>query len=279
MRNLILKLAAEQNVSAVGICSTSDYTEKSKGLLQKASFCAENTDELSDKKSIIVCAFYYYNGEIRGNISRYAQGMDYHIVAKRKMEPICRLLKSKGYSAESFADTGSLNERLLSNLSGIAFIGKNHMAINEKMGSYFFIGYIITDCELEVDIPNDGNCAGCGECVKHCPLGALDEDGFCEEKCLSYITQKKGELTETEKTTMRNVNTVWGCDICQEVCPHNKDLSVTEIEEFRENVITELSVDEGISNSEFKKLYGERAFSWRGKKVLERNLKIISGDI
>lgn len=279
MRDEIIRISAEQKISAVGICSTGDYMEKSKGLFEKASFCAEDKDVLTGKKSIIVCAFNYFNGAEKGNISRYAQGLDYHRVARDKMEPICELLKKNGHFAKSFADTGSLNERLLANLSGIAFFGKNRMAINEKFGSYFFIGYIITDCDLPVDKPRDKKCADCGKCISACPLGALSDGGFCEDRCLSYITQKKGELTETEKEAMRKAKTIWGCDICQEVCPHNQNPEITDIDEFRENIITDFTIDHAMSNGEFRKNYGNRAFSWRGKKVLERNQKIVFEDI
>lgn len=279
MRNKIFEIAERQKISAVGICKASDYIAKTEGLLKKASFCTEGKSLPEHSKSIIVCAFSYYNGAEKGNISRYAQGADYHIVAREKMKPICEFLGENGFFAESFADTGDLNERILANLSGIAFIGENQMAINENLGSYFFIGYIITDCELPVDMPNTAGCEGCGRCIAACPLGALSEDGFCEEKCLSYITQKKGELSLEEKETIKSVGTVWGCDICQEVCPHNRGLAVTPIAEFRENLITDLKIDETLSNKEFKQIYGDRAFSWRGKKVLERNLKIVNGDI
>ena len=279
MRNKILELAAEQTISAVGICSTSDYSKRTEGLFKKASFCAEDTGVLEDAKSIIVCAFSYYNGERKGNISRYAQGADYHLVAREKMKPICEHLKSNGFSAESFADTGSLNERVLANLSGIAFLGKNQMAINRELGSYFFIGYIVTNCELSKNEPNTSQCDGCGRCIKACPLGALSENGFCEEKCLSYITQKKGNLSFEEKEAIKKTKTIWGCDICQEVCPHNQGIAVTSITEFCENLIIDLDIDEALSNKEFKKMYGNRAFSWRGKQVLLRNLKIVKGDI
>lgn len=279
MKNKILELAEKQKISAVGICKSSDYIAKTKGLLKKASFCADGKNLPENSKSIIVCAFSYYNGEKKGNISRYAQGADYHIVAREKMKSVCELLKENGFFAESFADTGDLNERILAKLSGIAFFGKNQMAINRTLGSYFFIGYIITDCELQADKPNTLNCAGCGKCIDACPLGALSEDCFCEEKCLSYITQKKGELSMEEKAAIKNAKTIWGCDICQEVCPHNRGLTVTSIPEFKENLIVNLELDETLTNKEFKEIYGDRAFAWRGKKVLERNFKIVNCDI
>lgn len=278
MKKKLLELAKENKISEVGICDINSYIEKSKGLLDKASFCA--TGEISDHiKSVIVCAFGYYTGEEKGNISRYARGIDYHIVAKEKMEHLCEFLHENGFTAEAFADTGVLNERILASLSGIAFIGKNRMAINEKLGSYFFIGYILTDCELPCDSANTNKCKECGRCVVACPLGALSQDGFCEEKCLSYVTQKKGELSETEKEAIRKTKTIWGCDICQEVCPHNKAIAIAKIEEFRKNLICDLCVDEDITNKEFKRLYGNRAFSWRGKGVILRNQKIILDDM
>ena len=278
MKEKILKLAMKNRISAVGICDINSYIENSRGLLEKASFCAAG-DVPDNAKSVIVCVFSYYAGEQKGNISRYARGIDYHIVAKEKMEHICDFLRDEGFFAESFADTGTLNERLLAKLSGIAFIGKNQMAINENLGSYFFIGYILTDCELQCDEPNTNACKNCGECIAACPLGALSQNGFCEEKCLSYITQKKGELSEQEREAIRKTKTIWGCDICQEVCPHNKGIEVTDIEEFKKDLILELKIEENISNKEFKKLYSNRAFSWRGKAVLQRNAKIVSGDI
>lgn len=274
MKRQIIKMAEEEKISAVGICAWERYSEEEKRLGKKASFCASGVCP-DWVKNIIVCAFSYFSGEEKGNISRYAQGEDYHTVAREKMGKIAELLKNSGFCAECFADTGCLNERLLAQLSGIAFIGKNQMAISSRLGSYFFIGYILTDCELEPDEENKVSCAGCGRCIAACPLGALDGGRFCEEKCLSYITQKKGELSQQEIDAMRAANTIWGCDICQEVCPHNRNLPITEIKEFRENLILNLKVDEKISNKEFKKLYSGRAFAWRGKSVLIRNEKAV----
>lgn len=272
MKEQIIKIAKQVKISEIGFCSAKRYLENEKGLAQEASFCAgkKANDIFDDCKTIIVCAFSYYSGERKGNISSYAHGRDYHIVAREKMGQIVALLKGNGFFAEAYADTGSLNERLLARLSGIAFIGENKMAINERLGSYFFIGYVITDCELEEDEENSGKCNGCRKCIEACPLGAL-RGGFDEKKCLSYVTQKKGELSEEEKTAMREANTIWGCDICQEVCPHNKRLQVTEIEEFKKDLITNLTLDEDISNREFKLKYSDRAFSWRGKGVILRN--------
>lgn len=274
MKTRLIAEAENQKISNIGIVSASKYREKEKGLL-KASFCASGSCP-DWAKSIVVCIFSYFSGAEKGNISRYAQGVDYHTVARKRLENLAEILTADGFSAECFADTGSLNERLLAKLSGLAFYGKNHMAISPKFGSYFFIGYILTDCELPADSENLQTCADCGKCIRACPLGALSEGGFCEEKCLSYITQKKGELLPEEADAIRKTGTIWGCDICQEVCPHNHNVPVTEIPEFRDNLTVTLSVDENISNKEFRELYKNKAFSWRGKGVLLRNQEILS---
>lgn len=273
MKQKLIAAAKKEKISDIGVCSAEKYIEREKGL-EKASFCTEGSCP-EWAKSVVVCAFSYYAGDEAGNVSRYARGADYHTVAREKMKKISTILRSEGFLAEEYADTGCLNERLLARLSGLAFAGKNRMAISPRLGSYFFIGYILTDCELLPDEENTGKCAGCGKCVEACPLGALSEDGFCEERCLSYITQKKGELSEKEMEAVRKGGLLWGCDICQEVCPHNQNLPVTEIEEFKENLVTELVLDENISNKEFKGMYKNRAFAWRGKQVLLRNQKII----
>lgn len=273
MKKIIKDIAKEQKITGIGVVDAGKYNEKQKGL-KKASFCASGGCP-EWVKSIVVCIFSYFSGAAKGNISRYAQGADYHIVAVEKMGKIADFLHDKGYQAECFADTGALNERLLAKLSGLAFVGKNQMAISHNAGSYFFIGYILTDCVMEADAENTDCCAMCGKCIKACPLGALSGNGFCEEKCLSYITQKKEELSFGEKEAMRKSDTIWGCDICQEVCPHNANLSVTEIAEFRDNLTVNLWVDEAMSNRQFREKFKGKAFIWRGKDVLVRNQNVL----
>lgn len=275
MKDEIIKLAKSNKISEVGFCRIEDYFERINSRNEsKGVFAKENTPLNFDAKTAIVFAFNYYVDRLPGNVSRYAWGKDYHLVTKEKMSPIVEFLKENGFCAESYADIGSFDERLLAKLSGIAFIGKNRMAINKRLGSYFFIGYILTDCEFEPDLEENGCCAGCGRCVKACPLGAIAEDGFYTDLCLSYISQKKGELNENEIEALVNAGKVWGCDICQEVCPHNNSLAETEMTEFKDDLITQLCIDD-MSNREFREKYGERAFSWRGKGVIFRNQKHI----
>lgn len=231
---------------------------------------------MEDAKTIIACLCSYYCGERSGNLSKYARGVDYHFVMEDKLSQICGLLEEHGYKAQAFSDNGALNDRYIAVRAGLGFIGKNGFLINEKYGTYTFIGYIITNCAIEPSEYKLTRCAECGRCMRACPTGALGADGIDGYKCLSYITQKKGELTAEERAVMRRCGSAWGCDICQDVCPHNKNIMQTDIDEFSTDLIDALELDENISNREFKRKYGRRAFAWRGKTPLLRNLKIIS---
>lgn len=230
---------------------------------------------MEDAKTIIACLCSYYCGKRPGNISKYARGIDYHIVMRDKLSRLCSLLAERGFKAQMFSDSGALNDRYIAVRAGLGFIGRNGFLINERFGTYTFIGYIITDCEIEPDEYKKRSCIGCGRCVSACPAGAIGGNGTDGYRCLSYITQKKGSLTDEEAELIRASGCAWGCDVCQDVCPHNENAEYTDITEFRENLIDVLETDGCISNREFKRLYGSRAFAWRGKAPLLRNLEIL----
>lgn len=236
---------------------------------------------MRDAKSIIVCAFpYHIDNEKESNLSRYCRGLDYHIVAKELLQKVCDYLDEniEGFEYKIFVDNGPLVDRELAYLSGIGYFGINNNIITDKYGSYVFIGYIINNYEFSLDKPLDKECMKCGKCVKYCPGNALlGNYNMNPRKCLSYITQKKEELSLEEVKVIKNSGKIFGCDICQEVCPHNKNIKETHIEEFMKDLILNLDYEEidEISNKEFKRRYGNRAFSWRGKKIIKRNIEII----
>ena len=226
-------------------------------------------------KSIIVCLFNYHSGE-NGVISEYALGEDYHIVIKNRLMPVLELFKNNGYQAESFVDNSPFSERHLAYLAGLGFFGMNGMLINKEFGSKVFIAGIVTDCELKEDSPIDNDiCMQCKKCIEACPGGAIGENfEFNENKCASFLTQKKGELTKEEENIIKKSGYIWGCDGCQNVCPYNYSQKHTNIHEFmkRDNSFTD--INENMTNSQFKNLFGDRAYSWRCKGVLIRNMKI-----
>lgn len=236
---------------------------------------------MKDAKSIIVCAFpYHIDDEKESNLSRYCRGLDYHIVAKELLQKVCDYLDEniEGFEYKIFVDNGPLVDRELAYLSGIGYFGINNNIITDKYGSYVFIGYIINNYEFSLDKPLDKECMKCGKCVKYCPGNALlGNYDMNPRKCLSYITQKKEELSLEEVRVIKSSGKIFGCDICQEVCPHNKNIKETHIEEFMKDLILNLDYEEidEISNKEFKRRYGNRAFSWRGKKIIKRNIEIV----
>ena len=130
-----------------------------------------------EDKSAIVCLFPYYCGDEGGNISLYARGLDYHLVINEKLSPAVNFIKQlcPGTDCSVFADIGPEVDRKLAFNAGLGFYGKNGMLINDDYGSYFFIGYILTDLYLEPDSPLDKTCMGCNLCIKSCPGNALGE--------------------------------------------------------------------------------------------------------
>lgn len=283
MKKELLDLAAKQGACAAGFCGARVFDELTDSLLKNPASMAKGSARervnpfliMPGAKSIMVCLFSYNNGSKTGNLSCYAFGADYHETLARRMQPICEAIREKGYFAEYLCDNNPLCERYLAYLSGLGFFGRNCMLINPVWGSYTFIGCIITDAEIEPDAPLCRTCAECGECERECPGGAISREGFCEEKCASYLTQKKGELSKDERSIIKKSSFAWGCDICQSVCPHNKAAPRTEIEEFKSELITSLSEDMADSGRDFRRRYKNRAFSWRGFGVILRNLGIL----
>ncbi len=223
-------------------------------------------------KSIVVACFPYLLPEENyadSNISKYAVVTDYHDVASARLERACEELKKlfPENSFVPFADNSPIPEVRAALASGLGALGQNSLLITEKYGSYVFLGEIVTDLELDAIDAQTVSCIGCGKCSSVCPAKAIGENGIDSRKCLSAITQKKGSLTAEETELMINCGCVWGCDICQDICPMNKNAAVTQIEEFLINPIPVLSDATPLDG---------RAYAWRGKKVIGRNLSIFT---
>jgi epoxyqueuosine reductase len=208
-------------------------------------------------RSVIVCALNYNspaprsveavplgNTEARGWISRYAWGQDYHEVLERKLQTLARSLPerfSEPHEARIYADTGPLNERVFAKHAGLGWLGKNTLLLNAKLGSWFFLGAILTTLDLPptlgpAESPAPDLCGSCTKCIDACPTGALVEPYVMDARlCISYLTiELRGTIPEDLREPMGRH--VFGCDICQDVCPWNRRAPVTQAPEFQPRI-------------------------------------------
>lgn len=231
-------------------------------------------------RSAIVCLFpYHVAHEGPTNLSRYTWSTDYHLVVTDYLQRLVNELKTNAPDAlfSIHCDTSPLADRYMAYLAGLGFYGKNKCFINPTWGSYIVIGTVLTTLEFEPNTPMSDTCVGCNRCISSCLGQCLSDDEFNYSTCKSYLTQKKGDLTDDEQSIIKKSPLVFGCDVCQEVCPHNKDLPTTPIIEFQSiEPYVDIAELESMTNKEFKAKYGHRAFSWRGKKILIRNQEYIS---
>jgi epoxyqueuosine reductase len=196
------------------------------------------------------------------------------VIVSEYLKKICSHIESLGGEAIYFVDSNPLPERYIAYLCGIGFIGKNNMVITERYGSYVFLGEIITNLEIEPDVPVKQKCGSCNICLNECPTKAISKTGSCPNVCLSYITQKKHiEDVWFEKLKGK----MFGCDSCQTECPYNKKAESSQIEgfkpyEFMKNIDLEELIN--IDNKVFREKYALTSCGWRGKNVLQRNALI-----
>jgi epoxyqueuosine reductase len=197
-------------------------------------------------RSAVVVGLNYYTGDNtrEGIIARYARGRDYHKVIKSKLLSLLRFVEKEiGRDlprSRAYVDTGPVLERELARRAGIGWYGRNTMLINPKRGSYFFLGTLLLDIELEADAPFDtDHCGSCNACVSACPTGALlgrDQNGapiMDARRCISYLTiEQRGAIPRELRPLMGD--RIFGCDICQEVCPWNagKFVQITREKDF-----------------------------------------------
>lgn len=216
----------------------------------------------------------------RVSISRGAWGMDYHRVLKGKLQSLAAFINEKmGGSTEVFVDTGPLVEREVARRAGIGYVGKNCSLINPEYGSYIFLGEILTDIFIEPDKPLPEDCGDCDLCLQACPSGALRNPYTVNAKeCVSYMTQSKDVSCDYYGSIG---SSIYGCDVCQIVCPRNRSANKSRHREFvpedwnaYPDAVDILEMD----NKTFENTFKKTSSGWRGKKTLQRNALIALGN-
>jgi epoxyqueuosine reductase len=263
MKEKLKAFFEEQKIEYFSVIPLSECRLTKPHLLKKAGITSG---------AVIIYLLPYYTGECE-NISRYAASRDYHLLLKSVGDGITNLLSCElGARASSFGDHSPIDERDAAARAGLGIIGDNGLIINEKYGSYVFIGEVVTDADsalLDAQVPTRVEfCEHCGACTTACPMSKIGT-------CLSALTQKKGELSKEEREVIKEYGSAWGCDICSEVCPHNQSPAPTPIDFFYVDRIPLLTSEDVLGMREHT--FAERAYSWRGVEPLLRNLKILEG--
>jgi epoxyqueuosine reductase len=249
-------------------------------------------------RSVVVCAINYnsdhpystqVSGTSRGWISRYSWSReDYHDAVLRRLKKVEAALRESVSSnsqahltIRSYVDTGPIVERVFAKYAGVGWIGKNTCIINQKKGSWLFLGVILTSLELEPDLPAPDRCGTCTRCIEACPTDAiLAPYQLDSNKCISYLTiEKRGSIPEDLRAGMGRH--VFGCDICQDVCPWNRKAPATTLPEFAPRpglVNPALAWLAEMSAEEFREAFRGSPIRRTKRSGLRRNAAIAMGN-
>lgn len=261
----ILKNCGAADVAAIKFSDCKIINEK---LLSRLDFTP---------KSVIIGTVPYYTeySDQAKTVSAYALAYDYHLFFKEIEREASALIKESfpEISFKFFGDHSPINEKAAAAKAGLGIIGKNQLLITPAHSSFVFLFEIITDMETDAVVGGTEFCIGCNRCINACP-------SFLRNKgeCLSAITQKKGELSKDEIKLIIEHQTVWGCDICQRVCPYTQKAIesgsiYSKLEWFNSNIRSVPDEESICDENDFP----NRAYSWRGRAVILRNINILNG--
>jgi epoxyqueuosine reductase len=245
-REAIIEQARGLGFDLCGIASAERHPKLSRlsewiaaGRAGEMTYLADSADERSDPalvlhsvRSVVSLGVVYNTNEpTAAAVSRYAWGDDYHDVVRARLTPLVRWMAEaagKGFEAFSCVDGGPIQERVFAEQAGLGWIGKNTCLINPDLGSWVFLAEVLINVELEPDRPGVDQCGTCTRCLDACPTGALVQPYELDAtRCISYLTiETRGELPgEWRDATSGRV---FGCDICQDVCPWNRRAPVAD---------------------------------------------------
>jgi epoxyqueuosine reductase len=239
-------------------------------------------------RSVVVTGLNYFtksrmSGDGIPLISRYAYGTNYHDVIKEKLDEILGYIKQSypGLEGKAFVDSAPLLEKAWAHEAGLGWPGKHSVLINDKIGSFFFLGIILINRELDYDKPYaEDKCGSCRICIEACPTAAINDNRTIDtRKCIAYHTiESKVPIPSGMAAEMGG--RVFGCDRCQEVCPWNKNASENGVPEFQINhEIEQMTADDWrkLSQEKFKRLFKRSAIGRKKYETFIENLKIVTG--
>ena len=299
---LVKRKCFDLGFSHVGI-SKSVFLEKEAKRLEewlsndfngKMSYMENHFDKRTDPgklvdgaKSVISVLFNYHNPKKQldndaPKISQYAYGKDYHFVIKNKLKELQLFLTKKfgEINCRGFVDSAPVMDKVWAEKSGLGWIGKHSNLINKEMGSYFFIAELIVDIELEQDIPINDYCGTCTKCIDACPTEAIVEPYVVDgSKCISYLTiELKDQILPNEFKDKMD-NWMFGCDICQDVCPWNRFASAHNEPQFDPHPdllkLTKKEWEE-LSEETYQNLFQKSAVKRTKYSGLKRNISFLN---
>jgi epoxyqueuosine reductase len=235
-------------------------------------------------KSVISVILNYFPAEKQRDdaplISKYAYGEDYHKVIKKKLLLLLQYINEKITPARgrAFVDSAPVLDRAWAARSGLGWIGKNSNLISPVYGSFVFIGSLMVDIPLQPDQPVKNRCGSCNKCMRACPPQAIVAPGVVDSgKCLSYLTiEHKGPIAEN--LCYKLGNRLYGCDVCQDVCPWNTKARPHSVSEFKPLPgLLEMTCQDwlGMDREKFNRLFAGSALKRAGFEGLQRNIKLL----
>jgi epoxyqueuosine reductase len=243
---------------------------------------------LAGAKSVCVLAYPYdraapaAQSDGCGRVARYAwSGTDYHDTLHPKLKRLCHLLQQSrdGSNARGVVDTAPLLEREVAQLAGLGWRAKNSLLLNKRLGSYFFLACLLSDAELPYDQPHDSeHCGTCTACLDACPTDAFAGPGIVDAtRCISYLTiEHRGHIAVELRSAIGEW--VFGCDVCQEVCPWNRKPSRTAAVDTRPMETLELSELFSLSEQQFRERFRKTPLWRTRRRGILRNAAIVLGN-
>lgn len=251
------------------------------------------TEVVPAAKSVIACALNYHTDhplsteqrdQSRGWISRYGWGDDYHDILQQKLSDLSAFIKTTSDEepiTRFYVDTGPVVDRVYAKYAGIGWFGKNTCIINQQKGSWLFLGEIITSVELEYDTPPPDRCGTCNRCIEACPTDAILEPYVLDSrKCISYLTiELRDEIPVELRADIGNH--IFGCDICQDVCPWNRKAPKSTEESFQPRpglFNPQLDALVGLSQEAFSETFRKNPVKRTKRRGLLRNIAVAMGN-